>query len=258
MTRQIDYVSVYLIVRRQEDGTYTKELQNIQGAASDPSPASGASVDKGPFIVAGLDGFGYDGGATLDSFLQSVLQSSADRAGVQLHTDRVLNRTTKEYRIAVDGASFDQAKWIVNPDMAPVQGIPVKYWKIVGDTVSEMPQSEKDGVDASALPGNIASKIGKFKVSVTGYVAKHYDPSQQMTLLSLWSEALSKSWPNRSAKIQSVMDWVNAVLIYFYQKIAEASACTVQSALDAVAFDLTQFDATDPKVSLGDVRAATN
>lgn len=37
------------------------------------------------------------------------------------------------------------------PDMSAVEGVPSKYWVIIGDVVSEMNQGEKDAVDAVAL-----------------------------------------------------------------------------------------------------------
>ena len=65
----------------------------------------------------------------------------------------VLNRTTKEYRTSVNTPDYPEVTWIINPDLSAVQSVPVKYWKIVGDTVTEMNQSEKDAVDAALFPG---------------------------------------------------------------------------------------------------------
>lgn len=257
MARQIDYIGVGLIIRRTTDGTYTYTLENVQTFVSDPSQS--LSIDRGPWLLEGLNGIAYDGAKTLDTFLLEVLQTSASGAGVALYTDRVLNKTTKQYLIGVDGSGYDTNVWIVNPDMSSVQNVPSKYWKINGDnTVSEMDQAEKDTADAAALPGNKYTKIVQMKGAVTTYIAQHYDPAQQITLLSLWSEALTNTWPNRIALIQSVMAWVDSVLTYFYGKIAEIQACTTQSALDAVTYDFSTFSATDPHVSLGTLRATQN
>jgi hypothetical protein len=256
MARQIDYIGVGLIIRRTIDGTYTYSLENAQTFVSDPSQP--LAIDRGPWMLEGLNGVVYDGIKTVDAFLLELLQASAAGVGLPLYTDRVINKTTKQYLISVNGAGYDSA-WIMNPDMTAVQGVPAKYWKINGDdTVSVMDQSEKDAVDAAALPGNILAQIGQMKLAVTTYIAQHYDPAQQITLLSLWSEALTNTWPNRIALIQSVMAWVDSVLTYFYGKIAEIQACTTQSALDAVTYDFSTFSATDPHVSLGTLRATQN
>lgn len=263
MTRQVDYVSAYLLIKRNSNGTYSNSLQTVEGVASDPAPASGAAADKGPFIVNGLNGIVCDTTMTVDNFLLTVLQSVAARAGVALHTDRVFNNATKEYLTGVDGAQFDLGVWRINPELHQLvqDGVPVKYWKNDPDddtSVIEMTPAEKDVVNAAALPGNIAAKIAKMKKDVTVFIGKHYDQGQQMTILSMWSEALSMQWPNRIAMIGQVMGWVNSVLTYFYGRVAAVTVCTGQSQLDAVDCDFTQFEATDPKISLGTLQATRN
>lgn len=59
----------------------------------------------------------------------------------------VLNRTTKQYKRSVNTPDYPTADWIINPDMSGVDGVPKKYWKISGDTVSEMDTSEKATAD---------------------------------------------------------------------------------------------------------------
>jgi len=98
----------------------------------------------------------------------------------------------------------------------------------------------------------------QFKLRVTAYVAKHYDPGQQASLQSLWTEGVSKGWPNRVALVQSVMDWVNAVLGHFYAKIDEAIAAATIPDVQAVDLDLAQFDAADPLVSVKTVKATVD
>lgn len=63
----------------------------------------------------------------------------------------VLNRTTKQYITSANTPDYPTADWIINPDLSGVSGVPSKYWKITGDVVTEMNQTEKDAVDA-ALP----------------------------------------------------------------------------------------------------------
>lgn len=40
---------------------------------------------------------------------------------------------------------------IVSPDLSSVQNVPLKYWKRVGNTISEMSQAEKDTITAAEL-----------------------------------------------------------------------------------------------------------
>ena len=96
-------------------------------------------------------------------------------------------------------------------------------------------------------------RILELKTAITEYIGAHYDSGQQNTLNALWIEGISKSWPNRKAKVQLVMDWVNSVLTYFYQKKDAIVAAADQAALDAINVDFLQFDASDPEVTIQDV-----
>lgn len=101
-------------------------------------------------------------------------------------------------------------------------------------------------------------RLGALKTEVTEYINAHYDPGQQNTLNALWIEGISKNWPNRKAAVQSVMDWVGAVLAHFYQKKEELFAAPDQAALDAVQADFSQFDVADPDVSIQTVIGITD
>jgi len=64
-----------------------------------------------------------------------------------------LNRTTKAYYPSRDPNELpgDIGDYIFEPDLSVVVGVPSKYWNIIGETVSEMTQAEKDAVDAALL-----------------------------------------------------------------------------------------------------------
>lgn len=64
----------------------------------------------------------------------------------------VLNRVTKVYLPSANTPNYNTVNWIINPDLAAVAGVPIIYWKITGDIVSEMSLAEKAVVDAEALP----------------------------------------------------------------------------------------------------------
>lgn len=63
----------------------------------------------------------------------------------------VLNRTTMQLLSSVNTPDYPSSDWIINPDLSAVAGVAVKYWKVAGDVVAEMDQSEKDVVDAAEL-----------------------------------------------------------------------------------------------------------
>jgi hypothetical protein len=63
----------------------------------------------------------------------------------------VLNRTTKAYLQFVNTPDYSETDWIINPDMSAVEGTPTQYWKITGDVVAEMNDTEKEAVDDAHL-----------------------------------------------------------------------------------------------------------
>lgn len=69
----------------------------------------------------------------------------------------VVNRTTVELRTSVHTPAYSPTEWIINPDLSELEDVPLKYWKVVGDLVLEMTQSEKDAVDAAEIAAAAAA-----------------------------------------------------------------------------------------------------
>jgi hypothetical protein len=112
----------------------------------------------------------------------------------------VLHRTTKEYHESANTPDYPIENWIINPDLSAVSGVPIKYWKITGDAVSEMNQTEKDTVDAAVpklevehlhltLPKEVVG-AGASKAIVNDRPAISFQPSQDAY------GAISFVWPN--------------------------------------------------------------
>lgn len=102
----------------------------------------------------------------------------------------VLNRTTKQLLRSVNSPDYDPADWIINPDLSGVSGVPVVYWKIDGDTVSEMSQAEKDAVDAANLPAYKAALVKKVDAETQRRIALGFEfPPSSGNVFSLSKEA---------------------------------------------------------------------
>lgn len=74
----------------------------------------------------------------------------------------VVNRNTTELLTSINTPDFSVNDWIINPDLSLLDNVPHKYWKIDGDNVVEMNQSEKDAVDFEELSNTILEK--KYRV----------------------------------------------------------------------------------------------
>jgi len=59
---------------------------------------------------------------------------------------------TPEYLQSVNTPDYEGDLFaIINPDLAAVQNVPLKYWKRNGNNIVEMSQSEKDAITAAEL-----------------------------------------------------------------------------------------------------------
>lgn len=57
-----------------------------------------------------------------------------------------------QYLVSVNTPDYEgNPNAIINPDITAVQGVPLKFWKRVGNTIVEMTQAEKDAVLAAEL-----------------------------------------------------------------------------------------------------------
>lgn len=93
----------------------------------------------------------------------------------------VLNRTTKEFLRSVNTPEYDVAEWIINPDLSALAGVPIKYWKISGDAVTEMTQAEKDAVDAAEQSARVAA----IKAALKARFDEESDNTKALGLLML-------------------------------------------------------------------------
>jgi len=118
----------------------------------------------------------------------------------------VLNRSTFEIRYSTNTPEYGVEDWVINPDLSPVSGVETKYWKLTGDVLSEMNQSEKDAVDAACLPACRETKLAAITARtyelISGgftFATKQFSLSQaaqtQMIGLNMVREDENVTWP---------------------------------------------------------------
>lgn len=66
----------------------------------------------------------------------------------------VVNRTSVEVLENVKSTDYSSEDWIIDPNLTALASVPHKYWKVSGDTVVEMNQTEKDVVDGVQAENN--------------------------------------------------------------------------------------------------------
>lgn len=90
----------------------------------------------------------------------------------------VIKRTTNsknrhEFKKSVNSPDYPSGDWLHNPDLSSVSGVPTRHWKVVGETVVEMNQSEKDAADDTVFEhGKFAEADGESQTTADTYQLK--------------------------------------------------------------------------------------
>lgn len=162
----------------------------------------------------------------------------------------VLNRTTKEYLISVNTPDYPEVTWIINPDLSGVEGVPSKYWKITGDTISEMNQSEKNAVDAVLLPGIKESKKNQLRNDSDNFVINQgYTTDIKSSLLSMYSDG-NKIRPNQGNYIQNWVNWTRSVENHLKTKQQQVDDATSEDMANNIAIDTSSLASVDPQITV--------
>lgn len=110
---------------------------------------------------------------------------------------------------------------------------------------------------AETLPEAMTRKIKSLDLACRTYIEDDdkYPPARQRTLTYLLADARDTGKTNRMAYIEPLWTWIDSIFNLFYSKRDEIVACGSVAAVDAVTWDLTTFDATDPAISIEAARA---
>ncbi len=162
----------------------------------------------------------------------------------------VLQRTTKEQRFSVNTPEYPPAVWVINPDLSGVVGVPKKYWKITGDVVSEMDQSEKDAVDAVLLPGIQFGRKAQLQIDADRLIeSQGYSDGIQRSLLAHYA----KEKGARAKKAKYLVDWntwVEQVDTNVKDKQQLVTDATTINDVNAIYLDSGTLIAADPGVTI--------
>jgi hypothetical protein len=104
--------------------------------------------------------------------------------------------------------------------------------------------------DPASLTVQQAAKQRALSVSFTTMIYVHYGAAQQSSLAVYLDAARAAGLTNRIAYIDQVRAWVDAGLTAYYALQDEIEAASTQAGLDAVTWDWTAHEATDPLVTL--------
>lgn len=170
----------------------------------------------------------------------------------------VLHKASKLYLTDVELTSYEGEDWIHNPDMSAVEGVPVRYWKIVLEDVYAMSQAERVALDAPELPTFKAQRKDVIRRDMLSYVNGKYDPTTFAILNSLDADALDSGLTNRAAYIDDMRDWIISLIQQQDTYGAAIDACTTWEAIEAIVWDFSSFESSDPGITPSGALAITD
>ena len=164
----------------------------------------------------------------------------------------VINRVSKNVIYSVNTPDYPEVDWIIDPDLSAVQSVPKKYWKIAGDLVLEMDQSEKDAVDAALLPAaKEERKAYLSKVVEDLLTSRHYDYGTRSALNTMYVESV-KIKPNRSNYLKPWSTWIDVVHVELAAKQSSVDEQTTLSGVENVIIDTATLVNSDPNKTIKD------
>lgn len=135
-------------------------------------------------------------------------------------------------------------------DISNVQIEPMMGWGY--DGVSFIPEKKSDQLtdQYGDLATAIEAQLALFDAQTRDYVYQTYPAEKQATLLLLRGDARADGLQNRFAYIQRAVDWISILLGYHFPKYHEIESAKDMDSLSQITWDFTQFDATNPLVSI--------
>jgi hypothetical protein len=152
---------------------------------------------------------------------------------------------------AIDGAPAGSIGWIGD---APV------FVLDDGDTAESTPPEQRASPRARTVsPEQLAQELAQAKTqaiaALTAEVERNiearYTPSQQRLLTAVYTRSIGKTQANKRAKVEALVDWVEAQTLHLYDLAAQVQAAQTVADVEAVAFDASRFPA--PQHSARDV-----
>jgi len=162
-----------------------------------------------------------------------------------------LHRSTIEIRHSVDATELpgDPADWLVQPDLSAVEGVPKKYWKLVGESVMEMTAEEKAAVDAAELAGAKRARIALLRDEADAFVAGAYPSSTRELALALYAEAIAEGYAQRRAGLRPLFDLGKTTGARFRQAMLAVDAAQSVEEAEAVELDLSGIEMPEVDVT---------
>lgn len=161
----------------------------------------------------------------------------------------VVNRTTKELKTSVNTPDYDSADWVINPDLSSVSGVPNRYWKIDGDTISPMTGPEREAVDAALADQDKAAKVAELKQTANNFIPDQgYSIQHQQSIQSMYSDGI-RIRGNARNYLQPFVNWFREVDDELKNKIEQVQSEPSYTGIQSVSIDTDSLSASNPNIT---------
>jgi len=101
-----------------------------------------------------------------------------------------------------------------------------------------------------ALKTNLIMQL-IYDVNYYLHITRHYDANRQVSFENRLEQARHDSMTDREAYIEQLPDWIfGTVIAYYSSKKQDIIDCTTAEQVAAITWDLSQFDVSDPEISV--------
>lgn len=159
------------------------------------------------------------------------------------------------FKKSVNTPDYPTSEWIINPDFTAVGGEYVsnkhvnRYWKqdsVDPQLIVPMTSGEMDAVDAAELANDKAEKKALLIEQFLAYRDSKYTTNDRIYFLEIYDAAGG----SQKTYVATLWTWMDTVGAYFAGKADDIDAAADKTALDAVTWDFSTFDATDPEITI--------
>lgn len=161
-----------------------------------------------------------------------------------------INRNTKKILNNIYTGFLNPVEWLINPDLSAVSNLKQKYWKLVGDSVVAMNDTEKAQADIDELNDIKNIKINKVVKEIEAFFKTRYSGSTQLSMTVLFFEALNNGLNNRANYLGQALVYSKNVLTVSAETRVIINNCTTKDQIKLVEVDYDALIASDPMVSV--------
>lgn len=161
----------------------------------------------------------------------------------------VIHRITGELLESVNTPDYSAEQWLVNPDLSAVADVPRKFWKVVGEAVVGMDDTEQLAVLTAEVTAAKVRRAEEITAQALAAFQARYPLWSQTLFLGIQVAAIAAGRVNQAIYCAQVTQFAGAALQAAAVAHAAIAAADSLEAVAAVTLSLEWLSA-DPQTSV--------